>query len=204
MFDKPIMTSLELVAKINKFREEEAHGAELLHKSFMASIRREFAGQNILLGSYLDENNQERPLIKLTRRQSMIMGMKESGTVRHRVMDYIESLEAKVGMTDEEILKASFDILTKRLEAKTDEANEKSVDQHTPTQLGRIVGKKADEINIALVAAGFQTYTRVKYGISYYLTEKGKEFGVYATSKEARVQQIRWRKSVLEFIKKTV
>ena len=60
LITKNEITSLELLAEINKFRKEEGIKKELLHKTLLAIIRDEFSEkiteQKILPSSYKDKS----------------------------------------------------------------------------------------------------------------------------------------------------
>jgi sugar diacid utilization regulator len=91
-----LISSLVLCEQINIFRQVDGN-SELAHKTLLAIIRDEFeeeiAGQEILLGSYLDKNNQSRPMFNLTHSQAKQVLVRESKTVRKAVIAYIERLE---------------------------------------------------------------------------------------------------------------
>lgn len=90
--NKNEFSSIELVSLINTFRKEE-NKSELKHKSLLSLIREELAEQNILPGSYKDKQNQSRPMYILTSNQAKQILVKESRTVRRKVIEYIEKLE---------------------------------------------------------------------------------------------------------------
>jgi len=98
-----LISSLVLCEQINIFRQVDGKG-ELLHKNLLAIIRDEFeeeiAGQEILLGSYLDKNNQSRPMFNLTHSQAKQVLVRESKTVRKAVIAYIEKLEKSLSLPD--------------------------------------------------------------------------------------------------------
>lgn len=91
-----LISSLVLCEQINIFRQVDGN-SELAHKTLLAIIRDEFeeeiAGQEILLGSYLDKNNQSRPMFNLTHSQAKQVLVRESKKVRKAVIAYIEKLE---------------------------------------------------------------------------------------------------------------
>lgn len=113
------ITSVELVDIINQFRkaENETVGKEykeLKHKSFMEKIRKELevlktlglkARQNILPGSYIDKQNQERPCYKLNRDGMLQMLNSESTLVRYKTIEYINKLEQENELLKQEINK---------------------------------------------------------------------------------------------------
>jgi len=98
-----LISSLVLCEQINIFRQVDGN-SELAHKTLLAIIRDEFeeeiAGQEILLGSYLDKNNQSRPMFNLTHSQAKQVLVRESKTVRKAVIAYIEKLEKSLSLPD--------------------------------------------------------------------------------------------------------
>ena len=100
------MLSTEVVDMINGFRAEEGNKKVLQHKSFMTSIRKEIealknAGveideQNILLISYTDSMNREKPCYKMSKSWILQMCNKESALVRFKTQQYIEALENRL------------------------------------------------------------------------------------------------------------
>lgn len=93
--------SIDLVKIINTFRLEEGK-KELRHDSFITKIRKELetlktlgleADQNILEGSYLDKNGQERPCYLLNRDGMLMMLNSESTLVRYKTVEYVNKLE---------------------------------------------------------------------------------------------------------------
>ena len=100
------MLSTEVVDMINGFRAEEGNKKVLQHKSFMTSIRKEIealknAGveideQNILLISYTDSMNREKPCYKMNKSWVLQMCNKESALVRFKTQQYIEALENRL------------------------------------------------------------------------------------------------------------
>ena len=94
---KDTITSLELVERINLFREQEGNRAELKHKTLLEIIRDEFeeeiGEQKILPTSYKDQWNREQPMFVLTFNQAKQVLVRESKRVRKAVIEYIEKLE---------------------------------------------------------------------------------------------------------------
>ena len=108
------ITSIELVKKINELREKEyqekakagllteketlsGRYAKLRHNDLLKIIRKEFKNKiaqgKISLSKYLDKNNREREMFELTLSQSKQVLLRESATVREKVIEYIEYLE---------------------------------------------------------------------------------------------------------------
>ena len=108
------ITSIELVNKINELREKEyqekakagtltkkenlsGRYSKLRHNDLLKIIRKEFKNKiaqgNISLSKYLDKNNREREMFVLTLSQAKQVLLRESATVREKVIDYIEHLE---------------------------------------------------------------------------------------------------------------
>jgi hypothetical protein cdivTM_25069 len=109
-----MITSLELLDKINEFREKEyqekakaglltekeilsGRYAKLRHNDLLKIIRKELKNKiaqgKISLSKYLDKNNREREMFELTLSQSKQVLLRESTTVREKVIEYIEYLE---------------------------------------------------------------------------------------------------------------
>ena len=114
MENKEMITSRELLEKINEFREKEyqekakagllteketlsGRYAKLRHNDLLKIIRKEFKNKiaqgKISLSKYLDKNNREREMFELTLSQSKQVLLRESATVREKVIEYIEYLE---------------------------------------------------------------------------------------------------------------
>lgn len=93
---KNLITSLELLNQINIFRNEDGK-SELAHKDLLKVIRDEFqkeiAQGKISPGSYLDKNNQSRPMFELTLSQARRVLFRESIYVRAAVSDYLDKIE---------------------------------------------------------------------------------------------------------------
>jgi hypothetical protein len=94
---KDSLTSLELVAEINKFRKKEGNKNELLHKNLLTIIRDEFEKEisrlEIQPSTYKSSRGKEYPLFILTLNQAKQVLMRESKFVRRAVIQYIEKLE---------------------------------------------------------------------------------------------------------------
>lgn len=95
------MTSLEVVDLINKFREEEGNKKLKDHKRFLQDIREQLEvvksyekdEHGLVLISYKDSMNREKPCYTMNRFWIMLMLNKESMTVRYKTQLYIEKLE---------------------------------------------------------------------------------------------------------------
>ena len=100
IINKNTITSLELLKQINLFRKQEGNRAELQHKTLLEIIRDEFFEeideQKILLISYRDSMNREKPMFELTTAQAKQVLVRESKFVRKRVIHYIEELENRL------------------------------------------------------------------------------------------------------------
>lgn len=103
--NEAMMTSLEVVELINRFRKEEGNEIKKEHKTFMRDIRNEIkylkkadikTENNFVPGSYIDKNNQERPCYKMNKAGIMQMLNKESALVRYKTQQYIEALEDRI------------------------------------------------------------------------------------------------------------
>lgn len=99
------INSVELVDIINKFRSEEGNKKELLHKNFMAKIKKEVEvleslnlnnGLNFKLVKYKDSKGEDRPCYSLNRDGMLQMLNLESTLVRYKTIEYINALEDKV------------------------------------------------------------------------------------------------------------
>ncbi|WP_064614334.1 hypothetical protein [Streptobacillus moniliformis] len=94
---KENITSLELLEKINQFRERVEGKSELQHKTLLEIIRDEFeeeiGEQKILPSSYRNSQNKEQPMFILTFSQAKQVLVRESKKVRKMVIEYIEKLE---------------------------------------------------------------------------------------------------------------
>ena len=97
LITKSEITSLELLAEINKFRKEEGIKKELLHKSLLDIIRDEFSEeidrQKILPMSYKDRYGRNQPMFILTLSQARQVLVRESKFVRRAVIHFLEKLE---------------------------------------------------------------------------------------------------------------
>ena len=100
LMNKNTITSLELLEQINLFRKQEGNRAELQHKTLLEIIRDEFSEeideQKILLISYKDSMNREKPMFELTTAQAKQVLVRESKFVRKAVIHYIEELENRL------------------------------------------------------------------------------------------------------------
>ena len=127
------ITSIELVKKINELREKEyqekakagllteketlsGRYAKLRHNDLLKIIRKEFKNKiaqgKISLSKYLDKNNREREMFELTLSQSKQVLLRESATVREKVIEYIEYLENQNRQL-EELARLQARVLTK-------------------------------------------------------------------------------------------
>lgn len=148
------MTSVEVVDLINKFREEEGNRKVLQHKSLMTSIRSELeslgnAGvevpeQNILLVTYRDKQNQERPCYRMNKQWVLQMCNKESALVRYKTQQYIEALENRI----KEQNKPSYmiDDRVKRAEKWIEEEKERQQLQLENKQQTKVIEKQSEVI----------------------------------------------------------
>lgn len=93
-------SSLYLVEQINIYRKEEGGRADLLHKSLLSNIEKEFdeeiTGQNILPSSYLAGNGKQEKCYELTFEQSLQMLMKESKIVRKQVIEVLKRKQTEI------------------------------------------------------------------------------------------------------------
>ncbi len=98
--EKKEISSLELVEQINFFRRQEGKKTELKHYDLLKVIRSEFEEEigegKISVGSYLDNQNQQRPMFVLSLSQSKQVLLRESKFVRKGIIKFIDSIEEKV------------------------------------------------------------------------------------------------------------
>lgn len=95
-FDKiKTFSSIYLCERVNFYRREEFK-KELLHKSLLEKIRKEFEEeineQEILPVVYKDQKGQDRPMFELTYEQSLQLLMSESKIVRKRVVEELKTI----------------------------------------------------------------------------------------------------------------
>lgn len=98
--NKDKITSLEIVAEINKFRKEEGNKNELRHDNLLQIIRDEFAEEISLLkiqeSTYKNDRGREYPMFILSFNQAKQILMRESKFVRKAMINYIEKLEEQI------------------------------------------------------------------------------------------------------------
>ena len=98
--NKDKITSLEIVAEINKFRKEEGNKNELRHDNLLQIIRDEFSEEISLLkiqeSTYKNDRGREYPMFILSLNQAKQILMRESKFVRKAIINYIETLEEKL------------------------------------------------------------------------------------------------------------
>nr|DAJ24430.1 MAG TPA: KilAC domain protein [Caudoviricetes sp.] len=91
------ITSLELLAEINKFRKEEGIKKELGHNDLLKVIRDEFSEEinegKISPVTYKDKKGEKRPMFILTLSQARQVLVRESKFVRRAVIHFLEKLE---------------------------------------------------------------------------------------------------------------
>ena len=98
--NKDKITSLEIVAEINKFRKQEGNKNELRHDNLLQIIRDEFSDEISLLkiqeSTYKNDRGREYPMFILSLNQAKQILMRESKFVRKAMINYIEKLEEKI------------------------------------------------------------------------------------------------------------
>lgn len=98
--NKDKITSLEIVAEINRYRKEEGNRTNLQHKDLLKIIREEFSEEigegKISPTSYKDQWNREQPMFILTLSQARQVLVRESKYVRKSVIHFLETLEEKI------------------------------------------------------------------------------------------------------------
>ena len=110
--EKGNITSLELLAQINFFREQEGSNAELGHNDLLKIIRDEFQEEiglgNLSQSSYKNSQNKEQPMFILTFLQATQVLVRESRLVRKGVIKYIGELQEKLQLKEKEQLKLEY------------------------------------------------------------------------------------------------
>ena len=105
------ITSLELLAEINKFRKEEGIKKELGHNDLLKVIRDEFSEEinegKISPVTYKDKKGEKRPMFILTLSQARQVLVRESKFVRRAVIHFLEKLENQ-GLENKEQKKLPF------------------------------------------------------------------------------------------------
>jgi len=111
----------------------------------------------------------------------------------------LEIAVAKAISDTEKLTGGDYTFLKLLLPARVDE---KPIPQLNATQLGAIIGLKAQDMNKRLEAAGLQVKTDKKWR----LTESGKQYGEeYPFERNGHSDYyIRWRESALEVVRDTV
>ena len=98
--NKDKITSLKIVAEINKFRKEEGNKNELRHDNLLQIIRDEFSEEISLLkiqeSTYKNDRGREYPMFIVSLNQAKQILMRESKFVRKAMINYIETLEEKL------------------------------------------------------------------------------------------------------------
>ena len=97
--------STDLVDIINEFRKLEGGKSSLLHKNFMAKIKKEIevleslgldAGLNFQPSNYIGKDGTTRPCYSLNRDGMLQMLNSESTLVRYKTIEYINKLEEEI------------------------------------------------------------------------------------------------------------
>lgn len=178
--DKTI-TSVELVEIINEFRKLESEASdkkyvELRHDNLKAKIEKEVMvlknlGINALLNfkesSYVNSQNKSHPCYKLSKDGMLTILASESVLVRHKTIEYINSLEKQIEDNQRKLPSTYKDALLE-LVAQI-EATEKL--QLEVEQKNQVIGElqpKADYTDIILTSQGTMTVTQIAkdYGMS--------------------------------------
>lgn len=113
LITKNEITSLELLAEINKFRKEEGIKKELGHNDLLKVIRDEFSEEinegKISPVTYKDKKGEKRPMFLLTLSQARQVLVRESKFVRRAVIHFLEKLENQ-GLENKEQKKLPFQV----------------------------------------------------------------------------------------------
>ena len=179
--NKNMITSLELLKQINIFRKQEGNRAELQHKTLLEIIRDEFSEeideQKILLISYKDSMNREKPMFNLTPAQAKQVLVRESKFVRKAVIHYIEELEERLSVKVPTTLKEAL-----KLAYEQQEAIEKlELENKVKTQQIAELQPKGTYYDLVLQCKGLLSITVIAkdYGESgQWLNNKLHELGV--------------------------
>lgn len=179
--NKNMITSLELLKQINIFRKQEGNRAELQHKTLLEIIRDEFSEeideQKILLISYKDSMNREKPMFNLTPAQAKQVLVRESKFVRKAVIHYIEELEERLSVKAPTTLKEAL-----KLAYEQQEAIEKlELENKVKTQQIAELQPKGTYYDLVLQCKGLLSITVIAkdYGESgQWLNNKLHELGV--------------------------
>lgn len=112
-------TSKYLVEQINIFRKEEGNDIELLHKSLITKLEKEFEDeieqQNILPSSYLAGNGKQEKCYELNFEYSLQLLMSESKTVRKRCVEVMKANTKPMTLLEAaEALVASLKLIEKQ------------------------------------------------------------------------------------------
>ncbi|MFH4445627.1 Rha family transcriptional regulator [Vibrio alginolyticus] len=149
-------------------------------------------------------NNNTREVFTLDKDLTMTLVSGYDAKLRFNIVKRWRELEEAANpsfelLTPEQLMQRAYDL-------KSQEADEKSADTCTPTQLASLVKKlgnfknvTAEAMNVTLCKMGFQERTRTATGVSYQLTQKGKQYGVIASG-NARNTFIHWRAATAKVI----
>lgn len=190
--NKTHITSLELTEQINFFRKQFEDKSELTHSKLLRTIRDEFdeeiAEAKIGLGSYLDKQQQERPMFQLTLSQAKQVLVRESKHVRKAVIKYLEELEQRVQVriprTTEETLELMF-TYSKEIKQEVDNVKQRvtAIESETlinNSDLNRINNLKKSKIKniLSLYQIDYESdkgkevknaiYSDINYGLKRY------------------------------------
>ncbi|EGQ8010840.1 Rha family transcriptional regulator [Vibrio parahaemolyticus] len=155
-------------------------------------------------GTQVYGNNNTREVFLLDKDLTMTLVSGYDAKLRFNIVKRWRELEEAANpsfelLTPEQLIQRAYDL-------KSQEADEKSDDTCTPTQLASLVQKlgnfknvTAEAMNVTLCKMGFQERTRTATGVSYQLTQKGKQYGVIASG-NARNTFIHWRAATAKVI----
>lgn len=98
------ISSKDLCNLINHFRAEEGNTTEKRHDVLLRDIRNEISvlkevnipAHNFVEGSYIDNQNQQRPCFSINRDGALQILNKESALVRYKTIQYINKLEKEL------------------------------------------------------------------------------------------------------------
>lgn len=155
----PTMTSDELLELINEARTEAGESA-LRRNKLAEKIEDELAGEHYTKRVVQNSNSTESAVFDLTRDQCMLVAMRESKSVRRRVVDKINDLEARqrirapAELSRIEILQIAIESEQARLQAESER-------DHAVATKAQI-GQKREATAMATASAAVREARRLK------------------------------------------
>lgn len=191
------MTSLEFLNTIINPARIKAGENEIRNRDFIKRVMDECELERGRAKLSL-VNGNEVLTFDLDHDQMLLVGMRESKSVRKVVLARLRELEdiAKRPMTTIELLEQA----TAEMKAKVQESQDKSVATMTVTEIAQRIKTKPNLVNNLLIERGLQTRTIKGGKISYHLTPSGFPHGIESTGKGSATTQLRWRETVISLI----